>query len=70
MKTTFKNMTRACVPGIWNTHANSNGSDISSIRVPNSMSFYKLIEESRWVYQVDLNLIFRLFILVTKNFND
>ena len=70
-------MTRACVPSmstqVSNNHTNNNGTDIPSV---NSMSFYKLIEESRWLYQVDLNMSFLLktffvsFFLVTKNLND
>jgi hypothetical protein len=38
-----------------NNHANNNGTDIPSVTLPNSMSFYKLIEESRWLYQVKSN---------------
>jgi hypothetical protein len=41
-----------------NNHANNNGTDIPSVTLPNSMSFYKLIEESRWLYQVDFNLYY------------
>ena len=57
IKASFKKMTRACVPSISNTPTNSNGTDIPSVTLQNSMSFYKLIEESRWLYQVDLNFI-------------
>jgi myotubularin-related protein 5/13 len=55
IKGSFKKMTRACVPSISNTHANSNGTDLPSVTLSNSMSFYKLIEESRWLYQVKSN---------------
>ena len=52
IKASFKKMTRACVPSISNGHTNNNGSDAPSATSSNSMSFYKLIEESRWLYQV------------------
>ena len=45
-------MTRACVPSISNTHTNNHGPDTPSTTLPNSMSFYKQIEDSRWLYQV------------------
>lgn len=49
-------MTRACVPSMpvqtSNSHAHANGNDASAVTLTNSMSFYKLIEESRWLYQV------------------
>ena len=70
-------MTRACVPSMSphssNNHAHSNGIDMSSVTLSNSTSFYKLIEESRWLYQVFrskfcFRILFDNFcVLVTKN---
>ncbi|CAF3991739.1 unnamed protein product [Adineta steineri] len=67
IKASFKKMTRACVPSmsaqISNSHANSNGTDIPSVTLPNSMSFYKLIEESRWLYQLQKILMISVYIV-------
>ncbi|CAF1097370.1 unnamed protein product [Adineta ricciae] len=67
IKTSFKKMTRACVPSMSaqtsNGHANHNGTDISSVTLPNSMSFYKLIEESRWLYQLQKILMISVYIV-------
>ncbi|CAF2650008.1 unnamed protein product [Rotaria sp. Silwood2] len=52
IKASFKKMTHACVPSISNNHANINETNILSVTLENSMSFYKLIEESRWLYQI------------------
>ncbi|CAF1324822.1 unnamed protein product [Rotaria sordida] len=63
-------MTRACVPSMsaqtsnssHHTHSN-NGVDISSVTLSNSMSFYKLIEESRWLYQLQKILMVCVYIV-------
>lgn len=57
-------MTRACVPSISNSHAhNHHGADLPSISQPNSTSFYKLIEESRWLYQLQKILMISYYIV-------
>ncbi|CAF4049913.1 unnamed protein product, partial [Rotaria sordida] len=70
IKASFKKMTRACVPSMsaqtsnssHHTHSN-NGVDISSVTLSNSMSFYKLIEESRWLYQLQKILMVCVYIV-------
>jgi len=63
IKASFKKMTRACVPSISNIHTNTNGTDIPSVSLQNSMSFYKLIEESRWLYQLQKILMISVYIV-------
>ncbi|CAF4713884.1 unnamed protein product, partial [Rotaria sp. Silwood2] len=56
-------MTRACVQSISNNHANSNGSNILSVTLQNSLSFYKVIEECRWLYQLQKILMIIVYIV-------
>ncbi|CAF4758621.1 unnamed protein product [Rotaria sp. Silwood2] len=56
-------MTRACVQNISNNYANSTVTNILSVTLQNSMSFYKLIEESRWLYQLQKILMISVYIV-------
>lgn len=64
IKASFKKMTRACVPSIsHNHHTNNNNTDNPSLTSTNSTSFYKLIEESRWLYQLQKILMISVYIV-------
>ncbi|CAF1306921.1 unnamed protein product, partial [Didymodactylos carnosus] len=65
IKTSFKNLLKACVPSnmIQSSNNNSNNNNLDTSTTITTVTFYKLIEESRWLHQLQKILMISQYIV-------